>query len=348
MGGRLGCAGLLAGLLLVSVVRPAAGGAGEPREWLLSTIAPEGSPSGNTVDAIARLLTRASGGGIKAKRRMGGVLGDEQNTALRCQKGQIQVWAGSLGALVPLVPELRFLEQPYMFPDIATFRRVMKPFQYGRGPELAPLFERRGLVPLGVVPVGWRNISTVRRPVRSPADLRGMSVRVQPGGLHDQIWKTWGAVPRPIALTELNSALEVRLVEAFDVQATFVYATSLDARIKYYTITRHVFTTGVAVVNKEAWDGLPEAWRRKIRAGADEIISRGSDEHIQFDEDLIALLPRRGVEIIRPGAAEMAEFRSVAAPVERHIRATASAEELRLFERIKGLVDKARLGAEPP
>jgi TRAP-type C4-dicarboxylate transport system substrate-binding protein len=167
---------------------------------------------------------------------LGGVLGDEQDTVAECQRGGIHLWAGSLGALATLVPELRFLEQPYLFPSVAAFQGIRNALG-NRNQAIRALFDRRGLVVLGMAFAGWRNISSVKKPIRAPADLAGMRVRSQPSDLHMEIWRSWRAQPKAIALTELDSALEIQLVDAFDVPATWVYATSLDARIKYHTLT---------------------------------------------------------------------------------------------------------------
>jgi TRAP-type C4-dicarboxylate transport system substrate-binding protein len=326
-------------LLACWLTPPPALAAGEQREWFFASIAPEGSPAGNFVEAASNLIARSSGGKIRVKRRMGGVLGDEQDTALECQHGKIQVFAGSLGAVASLVPELRFLEQPYLFPDVATFQRVMKGLGNGRRPEVQALFNRRGLVILGMAAIGWRNISSVRKAIHTPSDLQGLRLRSQPAELHLEMWKAFGAVPKSLALTELNSGLEIQVVEAFDVPATFVYATSLDARIKYYTLSRHILQIGLIVVNKAAWDALPTAWRTRIFDGMQEVTLRGEREISKLDEDLIAMLPRRGVSVIQPTDEELGAFRAAAAKLEGYVRRTGSREELALFDRVRALID---------
>ncbi len=310
----------------------------ETRRWILATIAPEGSPSASTVEQIRALVARATGGALQIKPRYGGILGDEKDAALKCQQGRIQVWGGSLGALVSLVPEMRFMELPYLFPDLPSFQRVMREFHYGRKGDFQTFFNRRGFVVLGFAPVGWRNISSVSLPVRSPANLRGLRVRSQPSELQLETWRSWGAIPKPAALTELNSALEVEMIEAFDVPATFVYATSLDSRIKHYTLTRHMLQVGIAIINRDAWEALPAAWREKILAGTDEIISRTQDEHVKYDEELIGLLPRRGVSIHTLTDAERGAFRAAATAAEASWRRTASKEEVSLLERVREIV----------
>ncbi len=248
------------------------------RTWLLATIAPEGSPTGRFVEAVARLFGEASDGGIRMKKRMGGILGAEPDTLKKCIDGRVQVCAVSLGALAQYIPELRLLELPYLFPDVAAYQRAEARLDYGRHPDLARLAARRGLVVIGTAAIGWRNISSLRRPIRSPDDLRGVHARSQAGEVYVELWKAFGAIPRTTELTEINSALEIGLAEVFDIPATFIYATSLDARIKHYTLTRHILQIGVCVVNRDAWNELPERWRRRVIGGMRSIMGNAEPQ----------------------------------------------------------------------
>lgn len=336
-GGRGRIAHLLRAGTGLAITLGASTAAAQPREWLAATVAPEDSPSGNVAKRYLSLFSQSAGGKLRFKRRFGGVLGAEEDTVAELQRGGIQLVGVSLGAVAERVPELRFLEQPYLFADAKVHRRALSGLS-ARDPTVQALFARRGLVLVSLFHVGAKNISSVKRPVRSPADLVGLPVRSQPSDLHPEIWRSWGAVPKAIALTELNSALEIALVEAFDVPATWVYACSLDARIKHYTLTRHVLQTGVLVVNKAAWDALPRAWREKILDGLPGLEAQAEQELARFDEELIALLPSRGVKVIQPTAAEMAAWRAPAARVEAYLRRTGSKEELQLFDRVKKLI----------
>ena len=338
-GVAIGDRGRQLGLLLVVVsVAWALTAAAAPREWVVATVAPEGSPTAAVVEEGIRLLERYAGATIRFRRRYGGVLGDEGDMLQSCRQGKIHLWAGSLGALVTAVPELRFLEVPYLFRDVQAFQRVMAHYRRGRDPALQSLFARQGLVVFGMTAISWRNFSSVRRPIRTLSDLRGMTVRAQPGGLHPVYLSALGARPKAVSLNEINTALDVDLIDAFDIPATFIYAGSLDSRIKHYTVTQHILQIGVMVIHRQAWDSLPATLRAAVEQAIEGIALRGELAHMAFDSEMIALLPQRGVNVIQPTPEALADFRAAARKVEEHVRRTGSKEEIGLLDRVKKIV----------
>jgi len=156
-------------------------------------------------------------------------------------------------------------------------------------------------------------------------------------------WKALGSLPRTTELTELGTALDLDLFEAFDVPAPWLYATSLDARIKHHTLTRHVLQIGVFLVNLKAWSTLPPAARDRIVIEMDRVVTDNDRTHVAFDDELIRLLPGRGVTVIEPSAADLDRFRARSRPVEHYVRRTASKDELRLLE-----LTKRTIAAPPP
>ncbi len=332
-------------LAILSWLWPLGAAAGQPEKpprWLLATIAPEGSPSVVALRSVTQLLTKSSGGQLGVSMRLGGILGDEIDTLADCRTGAIQLCAVSIGALALQVPELQFFEQPYLFRDLEAWTRTLVGYHYGTDPRLQSVVARHDLVLLGLTFIGWRNISSARRPIRSPGDLTGLRVRAQGSPLNLELWRAWGAIPKATALTELNSALEISLVEAFDVPSTFIFASSLDARIKYYTVTRHVLQIGLLVANRKAWEALPTQWKKHFFEGLPPLLAAGDREHTRFDQELVDLLPRRGVQIIRPDPDQLAAFeRAAAAAGESYLRRTATPATLQLFDQLRKAVSRS-------
>ncbi len=309
-----------------------------PREWILGSTAPAGSPAAETVEQVGHLLEAISGGRIKIKYRMGGILGDEPDVIRLCQRGQIQVFAGSLSALVSLTPELRALETPYLFPDPEAYLKVASVLEHGNHPTLQALTQRHGIVLLGMGFLGWRSIASVRKPIRTPRDLHQLRVRAMPSDLHPIIWKALGAVPRSFATNELNSALDVDVVEAFDLTTFMLFATNLVDRVRFLTQSRHVPSIAVVAVGAKPWASLSAAAQARLRAGVPAIIARSNQRHVELEEELITLLPGRGVQVITPTPAELAEFKQATRPVEAYVRRTGSKQELELLDLAQRIV----------
>ena len=309
-----------------------------PREWLVSSLAPLGSPTGDAIAAFGRLTEEASARAVKVKLRLGGILGDETDTVRLCGQGQIQVTAVSLGAVIAVVPELRALELPYLFRDVEAYQKWAAAIRDGADPTLQRLFERRGLILLGVASLGWRNIASVRKPIHSPRDLHQLRVRAQPSDLHPIIWQALGAQPKSFGLNELNSALDVDLVEAFDLPAFMLFATSMTERVRFLTLSQHVASIGVIMANADAWKSLSPQARAKIRAGMPGLLARLKRQNFELEAALVGLLAERKVQVITPTAAEMAEFKAATRSVEAYVRRTGSKQELELLDLAQRIV----------
>ncbi len=329
-----------ASLALLVFAFAAARAEAAPARWVLASIAPEDSPSGQLARRMGALFERNAPGELVFKWRLGGVLGDEADTVAMCRRGEIAAFAGSMGAVAAVVPEIELLEQPYLFPDLETFQAARRAIE--RLPQFQAYFHKRDLVLLGMVAIGWRNIFSVKRPVHSVSDLRGMRVRTQPGALHTEIWKAFGAEPRAIPLTELNTALEVGHVEAFDVPANFAYATSLDSKAHHYTLSRHLLQIAMFVVNKKAWDALSHASRVRLTDGLEAIVVASEKQHMAFDDELLGHLRKGGAAIYVPSAAELATFREASGGIGEYLRRRATKAERVLFDGVRQVVKGAR------
>lgn len=227
---------------------------------------PDGTPWADTTRRVADRVTRLTGGKLRLRAMIGGIGGDEVESARLCVEGKIAMWGGTGGALGNFVPELDAFELPYLFDDEAAVERVL------RGPaldEVRRILARRGLVLYETMEIGWRSFAA-RKPLRRPADFAGLRARSQPSSLHLEMWKALGAAPRSLTVIETLDALQLHLVEAFDNSPLYAFATGWINEVTHYTMTRHSYQPGFAIFCKGALDRLSERERGALLVGARE------------------------------------------------------------------------------
>src|SRR5262245_26780572 len=78
----------------------------------LATVAPDGTPWSDGLKQLKTMVEKDTAGRVVVKPFVGGVLGDENETVVACQRGQIQGVGASTGAIASVVPELNVLELP--------------------------------------------------------------------------------------------------------------------------------------------------------------------------------------------------------------------------------------------
>ncbi len=302
-------AGALLGVLFA---RPT--GAADVTEWIMASVAPDGSPSAQLLAELSRSFERASGGRIKVKERLGGVLGDEITTFGDCQKGRVQVWAGSVSAAEASVPGVTVLDTPYLVADLTAYERGVRA-DILDGPLAGRAFRAQGLVPYVAGFVGWRSISTREKPVRVPADLRGLRMRSLPSALHISLWRHLGAVPKVTALTEVLSTFREKLVDAVDLQVVYLFATSLVERLRHHTRTGHMAQTAAVVIHKDAFGRLSKRGQGELLRLRAEWAARSNKVHGKLEDELVEAVRAAGVQVIVPTAAEQAAWRLATAPL---------------------------------
>jgi TRAP-type C4-dicarboxylate transport system substrate-binding protein len=277
------------------------------RSWIFGSIAPEGSVYADGSEEVARAIEGAVPN-LRIKRRFAGILGDEIATVRILQKGRIELFTGSLGAVVDLVPELRVLELPYLFRDDATLYAAVKRFERGRRPELQKAVAARGLVLLSLSALGWRNVASLGAPIRTAQDLKGLRVRSQAADVHHAMWRAYGATPVDTPLNNLSQDLKAKELAALDIPVTFLFGTSAHELVRSVTLTRHIPQFVVLLASKPAWDALPAAERARAIERIDKITARAEQRASQFDDELLGMLEKRGVALIRPTPKEAATF----------------------------------------
>ena len=282
------------------------------KTWVFGSIAPEGSVYADGSEEVARAI-ESEVPGLRIKRRFAGVLGDEISTVKLVRESRVDLFTGSLGALVDVVPELRVLEVPYLFKDDATLYAAVRRLERGRRAELQRVVAARGMVLPSLSALGWRNVASLGAPLRRVEDLRGLRVRSQAAEVHRAMWTAFGANPVETPLNTLVQDLRAKDLRALDIPVTFLFGTSAHELVRSVTLTRHIPQFVVLVASKPAWDALPAAQRARAVDRIDKITARAEQRASAFDDELIGMLEKRGAQVVRPTPEEVATFRAAVA-----------------------------------
>ena len=110
--------------------------------------------------------------------------------------------------------------------------------------------------------LGFRQITSNIRPIKSPADLKGFKIRVPVSPMRLAMFKALGASPTTLNFAELYSALQTHLVDGQETPLVVIETAKLYEVQKYCSITRHVWTGQLTLANMAAWQRLPQDLRQ--------------------------------------------------------------------------------------
>jgi TRAP-type C4-dicarboxylate transport system substrate-binding protein len=121
-----------------------------------------------------------------------------------------------------------------------------------------------------------------KRPVNGPEDLRGLKMRTMENPIHIEAYRQFGILPTPMAFSEVFTALQQGTVDGQENPLSVITAAKLDQVQKYLTLTGHVYSPAVFLMNKARWDALSEADKQAFLDAAKEGVKA---DRARVDED---------------------------------------------------------------
>ena len=164
--------------------------AGESVHLRASDVHDAGYPTVRGLQAMSDRLDVATGGRIHLKIYPGAQLGDERDMLEMTIFGGIDISRTSIAPLNSIVPETGVFSLPFLFRSTDHMRRVL---DGPVGDEILAGLEPHGLIGLAYYDAGARNLYNRLRPVRSPADMQGMKIRVMNSMVFVDMISTLGA-----------------------------------------------------------------------------------------------------------------------------------------------------------
>ena len=306
----------------------------------IASVAPEGTPWSDGLAQFKKNAEAASGGKLKVKLFLGGILGDENETVQQTQRGQIQGVGASTGAIATIVPELNVLELPFLFKTAAEADYILD------GPALSTLekaFQSRGLQLGFWSENGYRSFGTTFGFIKSPADLKGHKMRSQENDVHIAMYKAFGASPVPIPTTEVLTSLQTGVVDGYDQTPLYASAAQWLSNTKYYTLTNHIYQPAAIVVNKAWYDALPPDIQKIIIGVRADLMGKMRKEIRALHPILVSNFSAMKVQTYTPTATELASFEAPAkAARDTYISTKATAGEKALYKLIIDNLTKYR------
>jgi len=185
-------------------------------------------------------------------------------------------------------------ELPYLVKDRAHMGRIEKELFW---PKLAPEADKKGLIVLAVWENGYRHITNSKRPIKVPADLKGIKLRVPEGKWRLKMFQAYGANPSPMKFSELFTALQTGVMDGQENPFTQIYSAKLQEVQKYLSLSNHVYTPAYLIVGKGHWNSLPADIRKVLEDTAKETQAFVYDYASKDDTALLAKLKQSGMQV---------------------------------------------------
>ncbi len=305
----LASAGLLATTLLGGLAAQA-----ETRVLRLGHPEAPTHPHQVAAEKFKELVEAGSNGALTVEIYGQNQLGGQKEIVQGLRTGSLELGIASAGFLASNFPRTQLLDLPFLFsnPDVAA-----KLLDGEIGAALNADLEAAGIKGLGWGWGGYRNLETVSTPVRTPADLAGLRIRIQDSPLFASMFKAADAIPVPVAWAETYTALQQGLIDGLEVPLVSIHANKMYEVTKYVSLTQHSYNSQPIMMSLQVFQSLtPEQQALVLDAG---------QQAAQAMRDVVAARETKTRDDLRAAGMEFVEvdlaaFQAVMAPVYEEFR----------------------------
>lgn len=276
----------------------------------ISISSPQNSHQGVAIDTFAKEVEKRSNGRYKIQTFYASSLGAEREAVESVQLGTQELTWTSSGPIPNFVPEVKILDVPFLFRDYQHARMVLDgPI----GKELLQKFEPKGMKGLAWAENGFRHMTNNKRPIVNPEDMKGLKMRTVENPVHIQAYKAFGINPTPMAFSEVFTALQQGTVDGQENPISVIVANKFDQVQKHLTLTGHVYSPGIFLMNKGAFDKLPEADKKIFIDSAVEGVKANRARIDSDEKNAVADLRGKGMQVVE--TIDKAKFQAALSPV---------------------------------
>jgi len=265
-----------------------------PVKLTLGHGAAPGNPRHEAALLFAERVKAKTAGRIEVQVAHSAQLGDDAAMVTALRSGTLDMSANSQGAMANVVPEYAALGLPFLFPDIH------KAWQLLDGPigeDLAKRTAAKGMVVLGYWDNGIRHITNSKRPIKVPADVKGLKIRTPPDTMTVDIMQALGADTQQIKFAELYVALQQGVVDGQENPLANVASAKLYDVQKYLSLTGHKYEATPFVISKRSWERLSPADQKVFTEAAAEATQLQRKLSKEADDKLATELKGKGIQV---------------------------------------------------
>jgi len=279
---HLGFAVALAGAL--------AGSAYAQTELKLGHVGEPGSLIGAAADEFAKRANARLGGKYKVVTYGSSQLGGDKELLQKLKLGTVE-FAEPSTVMSSEADIFGVFEMPYLVKDREHMKRIEKELFWSK---MEPAVEKKGLKLLAVWENGFRNITNNKRPIVTPADLKGIKLRVPEGKWRVKMFQAYGANPSPMKYSEVFTALQTGVMDGQENPFAQIYSAKFYEVQKYLSLTGHVYSPAYLAVGLKKWGSFPADVRKTLESTAREVQAWVYEKGARDDEVLLEKMKASG------------------------------------------------------
>ena len=238
-------------------------------EFRSAEVHPDDYPTTVAVKQMGETLKKLTNGKHSITVFSGGKLGNEKDSIEQTKIGAIAMTRINVAPMNNICAPTMVPTMPFLFRSPEHMRKVLDgPI----GEEILKSCEPQGFIALAFYDSGSRSIYSVKKQIKSLADVKGMKIRVQQSDLWVALLEAMGANATPMPYGEVYTALKTGLVDAAENNYPSYDSSRHYEVAKFYAKTEHSMAPEMLLFSKKIWDTLTPDDQKAIRQAAKESV----------------------------------------------------------------------------
>ncbi len=226
-----------------------------------------------------------------------GQLGENKDVLEQARLGSNLMGQFGPGHLGEYVPNFSFFLHPFMFANWDEARKLTES-DLVKGWE-KQLRDEFGIVVLGYGNFGVRDFYTLNKPIRTPADTKGLAIRVQAVKMYTEMIAAIGASAQTLPWMEVYSALSQRVIDGAEAPPSSMLDQKHNELVKYMSVTEHMLDVVPFCTSTKVFDSLSPEQQTILLEETAKALEWMSAEVTRSNDELVDAIEASGVTVIR-------------------------------------------------
>lgn len=231
-------------------------------------------------------------------RLLGPEVGGERDLLEATSRGEYQIMQSGDMVIAQYAPKYGVTSVPFVFPD---YESVAMAYDGELGKKMDESLKENGNLRLIGRSLRGARLLTATKPIRTPADLKGVKIRVPEIATWLTVWQAVGAQPTPVAWSEIFTALQTGVVDAQENPIAQIYEAKLYEVQDYIMMTEHLLAYFHWVINDDFLNSLSSEQQQIVLDVVKDATDWGtSQQDAASQAKLEEIIDEYGVEVIEP------------------------------------------------
>jgi len=214
-------------------------------------------------------------------------------------RGNLELASISAFDIAKLVPEMSIFTAGYIVRDPEHQQKI---FNGPVGEEMFKLVaEKMDVTPLATIYLGTRQVNLREaRNVKTPADLKGVKLRMPGSKEWLFLGEALGATATPLAFGEVYLGLKTGTIDGQDNPLPSVRAAKFYEVTKQLVMTNHLVDGIFISISNKSWNALSAAQKQKVKAAAQAAAAYNNENRIKEEAQLVDFFKQQGLQVTTP------------------------------------------------